>query len=388
MDKPYYPNDPIASIEKLAKTLGTSPQKLIAISEKAEDSYQEYTLRKTNRIVFEPHYELKKLQKRINSRIFEKIEFPDYLQGGIKSESKKDYVQNATIHAGKRTLISLDIKNFYPNIKRDKVFDIYKNFFRLPDDVSEVLTKLTTFRNSVPQGGCTSSYLANLIFYNSEYRLYSSFKGKEIAYSRLLDDVTLSSDKLLTNDACSDLIRDVAGLFRKQELRVNNKKTKIEYRGSNNQGFTVTGLWVEHSSPKIRRKERRYIRQLVYNCELQYAASKTSSTYHDLWNKTSGKVAKLSRLNHKQALDLRERLGKILPEYDDHEEKKLTLLVYKSLKIPKNQHQRVGVIKNYNRLMYRLGILARSNKQKSKFFKSELRKHFSGVPTIDRFWHG
>ena len=224
-DKPYYPHIAIASIDTLARTLGVNPKRLISISENVDNSYTQFEL-KTGRVVFEPKFELKKIQKRINSRIFENVVFPYYLMGGIKSQAMlgkigkvdeseenidrdlsdeeekpekknnkatRDYVSNAASHTRAHTLINLDIKKFYTNIKAEYVFDIYKYFFKFPDDVAELLVKLTTFRGRVPQGGCTSSYIANLVFFNTEYRVVSDFRNQGISYTRLLDDVALSS---------------------------------------------------------------------------------------------------------------------------------------------------------------------------------------------------
>mgnify|MGYP000253514399 CR=1 FL=1 len=387
MDKPYYPCKSIASIEILARTLGVHPKRLISIANKSEESYAEYELSAKNRVVFEPKYELKKIQKRINSRIFEQVKYPSYLQGGIKSESdKRDYVENAKAHAQAETLISLDIKKFYTNIKAKYVFEVYKYFFNFPDDVSELLVKLTTYKGVVPQGGCTSSYIANLIFFNSEYRVVSALRGKSVKYSRLLDDVTLSSTRNLDNLACSALIRTVVGMFTKKELKLNTQKTKIEYRGKAKSGFEVTGLWVEHKAPKMRKKERKYIRQLVYVCEKEYAKSSSSSDYHKLWNKTSGLVAKLAHLEHKQATDLRKRLREILPTYDSYMSHKIKKLTNKLLKVKKEQHNNIGRINDYNKLLYKLGILARTEKKKATNLKTMLKIHYAGISSKREFW--
>ncbi|HGF4967074.1 TPA: reverse transcriptase family protein [Vibrio parahaemolyticus] len=386
MDKPYYPHDAIASVEKLALTLGIHPNRLLSIADKADESYTEYELVDKDRTVFEPKYELKKIQKRINSRIFELVEFPLYLQGGIRANVKRDYVENAKIHANATTLISLDIKKFYTNIKADKVSAIYKYFFKFPDEVVDILTKLTTYKGKVPQGGCTSSYLANLVFFNSEYRLVSAFRGKGISYSRLLDDVTLSSASNLDSSDCTEAIRKVVGMFTAHDLKLNSKKTKIEYRGKAAKGFEVTGLWVEHKKPKLRRKERRYVRQLVYNCELKYESDKTTPEYHELWNKTSGKVAKLTRLEHSQAKALRKRLRNVLPEYDDYTANKLKHLAYRALQVPKEHHQKIGRVNDFNRLIFKLGVLRRSHPSLAKVLIKKLKVHYKNVPTKKEYW--
>ncbi|MBU2893152.1 reverse transcriptase family protein [Colwellia sp. D2M02] len=392
MDKPYYPYQAIGSIELLARTLGISSKRLISIASRVDNSYAEFELHphpKTNKIrtVFDPKYELKKLQKRINSRIFEKVQYPKYLQGGIKAPDSRDYVENAKIHSKSNTLISLDIKNFYPNIKEKYVYDIFKQFLNFPDEVSKILTTLTTYKGFVPQGAVTSSYIANLIFFNSEYSIVSALRTKGVIYSRLLDDVSISSEKRLNETEITKNIKFVVSMFTKYDLKLNTKKTKKEYKNKKNP-YEVTGLWVGHAKPKARKLERRYIRQLVYNCELKYPSMKDSSDYHELWNKSSGLVAKLERLGHSQAKRLRARMSSVLPCYDDIEIIKTKKLIRKALKVPREYHQKHGHIKIFNKLIYRCGILSRTHKKLSKHLRQQLQAHYQNVPTIREYWHG
>ncbi|EIO4604488.1 RNA-directed DNA polymerase [Vibrio parahaemolyticus] len=393
MDKPLYPCKPIGSINVLANTLGVHPLKLKSIANKVESSYTSYDLkphRSTGKIrtVCDPKHELKKIQKRINSRIFTNVEFPSYIQGGIKAtqDSKRDYIENATIHGRSQTLINLDVKNFYPNIKADAVKSIFKYFFKFSDDVVDILTKLTTYQGKLPQGGCTSSYLANLVFFNDEYRLVSSLRGKKIRYTRLLDDVTISSQKTLDKNTCELIIKQVAAMLRKHNLSLKSPKTKVSDRKELHKEFEVTGLCVRASSPKVRKRDRRYVRQLVYHCEQSAAQSRTSDEYHSLWNKASGLVAKLVRLEHSEGKDYRKRLTKILPLYDQYQENKVSKRYYAALKVPIEQHGQWGVIRKYNKLMYHLGILSRTNKKRAQYFRKKLVMHYSSVPIIEEFW--
>jgi len=392
MDKPYYPHNAIGSIDILARTLGVSPKRLISIADKVEDSYTEFTLLPhpvTNKVrtVYDPKFELKKLQKRINSRIFELVDYPNYLQGGIKDdENGRDYIKNATFHAHSNSLISLDIKNFYTNIKGKFVYDVFKSLFKFPDDVSEVLTKLTTYKGSVPQGGVSSSYIANLIFFNTEYSLVSRFRGKQITYTRLLDDVTLSSENTLSEREVTDAIKTTVKMFTKFELKLNTSKTKVELKNSKTP-YAVTGVWVGHKIPKARKKERRYIRQLVFNCEKQYLNFKEQESYHLLWNRSSGLVAKLERLKHHQAKKYRERLSLVLPVYDIKEVSKTITLTKKALKVPKEKHRNLTRIQSYNKLLYRYGILGRTHTGLAKSLRKSLKAYYTNIPTKKEYWH-
>ncbi len=391
MDKPYYPFRPISSISILAKTLGIHEKLLLNLANKIEDSYTEFLINVKNkdRTVYEPKHDLKRLQKRINSRIFEKVRYPLYLQGGIKDISnKRDYVENAKIHCKIKpnVIINIDIKSFYDNIKADCVFNVYKNFFNFPEDVSTLLTRLTTFRNKVPQGACTSSYLANLIFFNTEYSLVSKFRNKNICYTRLLDDVTLSSSQQLNEDTISSSIKDVVAMFRKYNLKHNNKKTKVEMQKNAKNSFKITGLWVGHAKPKTTRDDRRYIRLLVRVCENKYKEEKYSLEYHALWNKTSGLIAKLTRLDQSNHAALRERMSVILPLYDDKEKEKIVRECKMILKFNNKIELTIGQVDTVNKLMGKLGILSRNNKALSRVLRSRIRKHCHSMPAKRDMW--
>ncbi len=394
--KPYYPHNPIASIEALATTLGIHPKLLQDLANKADDSYTNLTIKSKNskgeekaRNVCEPKYELKKLQKRINSRLFEHVEYPDYLQGGIKDEvNPRDYVANATRHANANQIICIDIKQFYPNIKAQYVADIFQYFFKFPPNVSELLTKLVTYHGRVPQGGCTSSYIANLIFYDTEYSLVSELQKHNIQYSRLLDDITLSTQENFTKEQETLYFKKITAMFTKYNLKINNKKEKKrnEHRANPDVSFEVTGLWIGHRKPKARKEERRFIRQLVFMCEQEYKKSPYSDSYHKRWNEVSGKVAKLQRLEHVQAKKFRERLSLIMPLYDESMQKQIIQETRKLINLPTPQNKRIGNIKRVNTLINRLGILARTNKSLAKSLRLQVNKVYANRPTTKNIW--
>lgn len=390
-DKPYYPHSPIGSIAALAKTLGVIPGLLKDLSKDTSKSYTKFSIETKSgksRDVYEPKYELKRIQKRINSRIFEEIIFPQYLQGGIKdSNAPRDYIQNSKFHAGSKFLISIDIKNFYHSIQRDSVLSVFTNFFEFPDDVSEILTNLVTLEGKVPQGACTSSYIANLIFFNTEYSLVSRFRSRGLTYTRLLDDITISSPKLIPQEKATSIVKEAFSLAKKHNLRLNNKKTKLERADDLKAEYSVTGVWVGHGVPKLRKCDRRHIRQLVYICEQEHKKSRYSDDYHKLWNRVSGQVAQLQRLEHPQAKVLRARMADILPAYDDQMKAKIIFEANKLLKKPKASHSRIGVMDAYHRIIYSLGILSRSDRGVAKALRRQLKFRFSEIPTKTDMWN-
>ncbi|SHN06634.1 reverse transcriptase family protein [Phytopseudomonas punonensis] len=388
-DKPFYPHAPISTLDVLAKSLGVSPQVMSKLSSSADDSYTAFSVSSKNkdRTVYDPKYNLKKLQKRINSRIFEHVVFPQYLHGGIRDVShSRDYINNSRIHAGSRVLVSLDIKNFYDNIKRDSVFDIFKSFFRFPDEVSTLLTNVVTMRGKVPQGGCTSSYVANLIFHNTEYSVVSYLRSFGIEYSRLLDDVTLSSSHPIPPEKLEQAISKVAGMFKRHGLRVHPHKKKIESSSDSRSPYEVTGVWVGHGVPKIRRKDRDYARQLVYICTKEYLKDYTSDAYHALWNKSSAHVARMTRLDHAQARQLRDRLSKILPQYSAARIKQLSFEYKKLINRPVADVATLGFSKSFHKLIHSIGILSRTDAHLARHYRKSLRAKFPRVLSKADHW--
>lgn len=389
-DKPYYPHAPIGSVAMLAKTLGVHPKLLGDLANKASSSYTHFVIETKGgkqRNVYEPKYELKKLQKRINSRLFEKVLYPLYLQGGIRDEkSPRDYIENSKMHSGSKFLISLDIRNFYDSIPLESVNSIFKHFFKFPEDVSDLLSRVVTREGKVPQGACTSSYIANLVFHNSEYSHVKKLRDFGFVYSRLLDDVTISSNHLISQDEATKHIKYIAGLFREHGLRLRQSKTKLERSDDLKASYAVTGVWVGHGLPKLRRNERDMIRHSVHICEQEYAKNCYSDEYHALWNKVSGQVAKLTRLKHAQAPKLRNRMRGILPLYDSKATASIWREADRMLKRPSSSHTKIAVIESYRRLINKLGILGRTNQPLAKSLRRQLKLKFFDVPSKSLMW--
>ena len=373
MNKPKFNGTPIASLDSLAAMLGIDKNRLTWIVSSVSKSYKKFTIKtgrnNKERDIFEPKRTLKGIQKRINATIFENVDYPDYLHGGLIS---KDYISNASEHTKKKTIICLDITNFYPSISKNDVFLIFKNLMRFTDEVSSVLTELVTLNNQIPQGSCCSSYLANLIFFNGEYNIFNKLKSMGLSYTRLLDDITISSERDLSVEEKTKIINTVSGMIRKHRLSLNDGKTKIEHSKDPSAKLNVTGLWVKHGIPKLTKENRRYIRYLVYICNKKACHDRTSTDYHDLWNRCSGKVAQMSRLGHVQAKELRSILDGILPVYDEYKIGKIKLLAnhyIRSFSIPLSLEQ----INKVNRIIYDFDIVGRTNKRMASDYRHKLR---------------
>ncbi|MEY0070510.1 reverse transcriptase family protein [Providencia rettgeri] len=371
--KPLFNGTQLSSHSSLAAMLGVTPEILDKIVLSIPKSYKDFCIKtgknKKERAIFEPKKGLKYIQKKINEEIFCKVKYPVYLHGGLKN---RDYVSNAGFHSGKKTIISLDITNFYPSISKKDILNIFKNMMRFSPSISETLTKLVTLNDKLPQGACTSSYIANLIFFNDEHNIVSKLNRMGMTYTRLLDDITISSDKKLSKEEETKAITTVIGMINRHRLSINNDKTVIEKSDHHNSKLHVTGLWVKHKKPKVSKENRRYIRYLVFICQKESVVDRTSSEYHKLWNKASGKVAQMHRLGHPQSIELREKLSEILPLYDEYKIRKIVFLsnnYIKNFSLPLSDEQ----IKKVNKIIYEIGIVGRTNKKLANELRGKMK---------------
>lgn len=313
--KAYSRLPPIGHVEAVASILSLTPEALTELASEVETLWKPgKLLRKKSgapRPTFDAKKPLKSVHETIKNRLLKTAFYPDYLLGGIAdSMSPRDHKKHASIHAGKTILISEDVKDFFPSTSVDIVNGIWKNVFCCHPEVADLLTSLTTLDGSLPQGWKTSGYLANLAFWDLEPQLASEFSKRGFAYSRFMDDITVSSQRRMNN---THKVFIVSRIYRMLSLRgYAPKRSKHQIRGRN-QRMEVTGLTVNSKRPTIPPQERARIRAAVHQCQNLFAHDTTSSKYRQLWNSTSGRVANLTRFHPGEGQKLRECLTTIKP---------------------------------------------------------------------------
>ena len=182
------------------------------------------------RQLFVPDFILKSRQQYI-ARLLNQVHLPHYMYGSIEG---KNNIQNAQQHLNKKYFLTIDLKNFFSNINHRQV---YKVFCRLgfSPSVTRILTQLTTYQASLPQGAPSSPVIANLIFLNTAEKLYSLAKSNNITFTTFLDDLTFSS-----NYDFKDIIPKIISLISNNRFQVAYEK--IHYR----KGYCeITGLFVK-----------------------------------------------------------------------------------------------------------------------------------------------
>lgn len=377
-------NSSIGSIENLAQALSIEKSKIIkAVNMPARDRYDSKSIPKNSgghRIVYNPAPLIRLIQSRINERIFKKlISWPDFLFGSIPNvvgttddESiKRDYIACAEKHCEAKSLIKFDISNFFENIHKDLVFDIFKNFLRYPQDVSETLTNLCCHEDSIVQGALTSSYIASLCLWNLEGNLVQRLKKRNLTYTRLVDDITISSKTRNYNyEHAEAYLKEV---MLKKDLPLNSSKKLIMRAGS--EPLMVHGLRVDFSTPRLPSNEVAKIRAAVHNT-IKMASNnnyRTSNSYRKQYDRCIGRVNKLARVKHNKHKTLLNKLlqKRPLPSEKDIEKAKKAISRLKKHPIQNrasHQYKRL-----YGLTMYRIGIIGRTYKKEQTTLIHELR---------------
>ena len=371
--KAKFSGSPIAHPEALARALRIPLNDLRTIAGVASRKYSDFFVKKkdgSDRRVSGPQYDLKIIQKRINRVLFERVDFPQYLMGGLKG---RDYVKNAQLHSGAAVVIALDIENFYPRITRRRVEEIYRHVFDLTADVSKLLADLSTKDGAVPQGACTSSYLANLAFYEAEPRFVAALKEQGLVYSRLIDDITVSSKRPMSKARVEKVIEQAAKMLKAHGFDLKQPKTRVSSKSNPENFMEVTGLWLNRGHPRLKRGERIEIRREVRACITQAGYDVFSLEYHSIHEKVSGRVSKLAQLGHAQADVLRGKLRAVLPLYDEKETRRTKGMVAGLCATPIGSRSTPKFIERFHQVMYRINVLARNRAALAKILRGKMR---------------
>ena len=238
------------SLKHLSLRLAFPTRKLQEVAAQAEILYTFDREHKKNggfRDISKPHYRLKIIQSAIHRLLFE-VRVSDSAHGGIK---KRSNLTNAQVHCNQRLLLNLDFKEFFPSISHYRIYSLFHVELGCSPQVASILTRLTTVKGQVPQGGPMSTDLANLVMRNTDERLEGLARKFDLNYTRFVDDITFSGEKIskeFVQIAKEIILQSGFYLNPEKEDLIDNSKLKI-----------VTGLAVHRKRPNFPRNKRRTI---------------------------------------------------------------------------------------------------------------------------------
>ncbi len=244
------------------------------------DHYARFTIPKKSggvREISAPMPRLKRAQYWVLVNILQPLEAHDAAHG---FRAKRSILTNARPHAGRRVVINIDLKDFFPTISYRRV----KGFFvRLgyPEKVAAPLALICTDaeRDKVqvdgqtwtvargdrrlPQGAPTSPAIANLIATRLDKRMLGAARKYGFTYTRYADDMTFSGDAGPGSKEVRQLLWQLRKISEDEGFAFNDKKTRVMGSGARQD---VTGL-VVNARPAVARHERRRFRAWLHKAE-------------------------------------------------------------------------------------------------------------------------
>lgn len=306
---------PFANPSSLASILSISEEELLYFAENVDEFYKPgKLLQKKNgepRVTHDAKRKLKQLHERVKNRILKQVEYPYYMLGGISDPvNPRSCKTHASIHCGKKILVSEDISNFYPNTSYKVVKGIWKYCLNFSDNISDILAKLTTYKDELPQGWKTSGYLANLALWNREPDLVKNLEEKGFSYSRFIDDITVSSPFFITDKDKRFIVSNIYGMLLPCGYSPKRAKHDVSSRET---PMAVTSLNVNTKKPTIPKRQRNNIRAMVFRIEKRYTSQGRTSSYCKEWISLYGKVNRVKSFHKHEGEDLQRRMRAVKP---------------------------------------------------------------------------
>ena len=216
--------------------------------------YRDFEITKKNgqkRLLSEPLPSLKEIQIWILKNILEKIPVSPFAKA---YKLKTRLTENLKYHRNQPKVFTLDLENFFPSVEIKKIQKVFLEM-GYSKIVSELLAKLCSRDNSLPQGAPTSPYLSNLIFKEADSIISEFCRQRKIRYTRYADDLSFSG-----NFDEVELLNKVMQTVENLNLRINKSKTKLM---TPDKRQTVTGI-VVNDKPQVVFHKRNELRQTMY----------------------------------------------------------------------------------------------------------------------------
>lgn len=171
----------------------------------------------TKRVLEVPDPKLKAVHARIKHQL-SLLVAPDYLHSGVKGRS---FVTNALVHQGARSMLTLDIRKFYPSCSRKAVERYFRRELGQPKDIASLLADISTFDEHIPTGSPVSQILAFWAKSQAFNEIARYAKNRGLKLTLYVDDITFSSDK---DTVPRHVYADVSGILKKYDLQIKRSK--------------------------------------------------------------------------------------------------------------------------------------------------------------------
>jgi hypothetical protein len=225
------------------------------------------------RLIEAPKEQLKAVQRQILTGILDRVPVHQNAFGFVK---ERNCLDGANRHAGEQVVVCFDLKDFFPSIRRARIFGLFRCLgypYNVATFLAALCTTVTPSRilgrlsiderahyNSahLPQGSPVSPALANHAAFTLDTRLTALANTLDANFSRYADDVSFSGDKHIANL----LMRAVPEIVRDEGFHLNTKKTRVNTSTTRQ---VVTGI-VVNQHLNIRRQTFDELKAIIHAC--------------------------------------------------------------------------------------------------------------------------
>lgn len=270
------------------------------------------------RVILAPKRELKALQRKVLDGIVARVPVSEAVHGFVAGRS---IVTNAWQHTGKRVLLKLDLKDFFPSITFPRVRGLFialgysfgvastlallcTEYEREPFERDGTRYYISTGPRHLVQGAPTSPALANLAAWRLDQRMSGLAAKHGYVYTRYADDLVLSSD---LDDEIQHVRQVAQRIVQAEHFTVNKDKTRIARRAARQ---VVTGL-VVNDGVATPRELRRRLRAILHNAGKNNLEAQNRESRRDFRAYLQGQIAHVHAANANHAARLRSELRRV-----------------------------------------------------------------------------
>ena len=221
--------------------------------------YFEFSIPKKSgeeRKICAPSKQLKLVQKKI-AQILELFYTPNENCHGFVKE--RSIVSNAEIHTNKTYVLNIDLQDFFPSIKANRIAESLKNEpFNFSNEMANIIARVACKDGGLPQGSPMSPLVSNICCEKLDSDLKNFSVEHKLSYSRYADDITFSGYRRIFNDEFFSDLGKIIG--KKHHFRIKKTKTRIQKRNNRQE---VTGV-VVNDKLNVNRTYVRNLRALIH----------------------------------------------------------------------------------------------------------------------------
>lgn len=225
----HAPHPQPLDVDSFAGTIAVSPRRVWHLVHTVRQHYLKREIPKKSggvRTLHVPNEYLGYVQRQILHTYLNPLEYPPWVAAYVPGRST---MQAARPHVKSAVLIVVDLKDFFPSIPRWWVKEALAATLGLPDDVTGVLSTLTTTPDAIPQGAATSGAVANIVaLHRLDPGIVRVCEELGMRYTRYADDLAFTRAEDLSRDETHAFIGKIIREIRRAGFAVNYDKIRVQ----------------------------------------------------------------------------------------------------------------------------------------------------------------